>query len=235
MKRPDFTLILPCYNEGPTFEASVGKIVSSLRGKNYRILFVEDGSSDGTKIRVENLTKKIRHADAIYHRVNMGRGRTVTDGIKASKTNICGFMDVDCEVSPSYIPLFVKEIANGADVAVGKRFYEKKWKSLGRVLSSQVYAAVVKSLVKLPIDDTEAGYKFFNRSNIVKVLKEVHDDGWFWDTEICARANAVGLKLSQIPVLFIKRHEKRSTVKLIPDSIDYLVKLLNFKFKSMRK
>ncbi len=229
MKKPDFTLILPCYNEGPTFEKSVTKIISSLRGRSYRILFVEDGSDDETKIKVENLTKKIRHADAIYHGVNMGRGRSVADGIRASKTDICGFMDVDCEVSPTYIPLFVKEINSGADIAVGKRFYEKKWKSFGRVLSSELYRAIVKTLIKLPVDDTEAGYKFFNRSKILKVLKKVYDEGWFWDTEICARSHAAGLKLSQIPVLFIKRYEKKSTVKLIPDSIEYLIKLMNFK------
>ena len=133
------------------------------------------------------------------------------------------------EVSASYIPLFIKEIEDGADLVVGKRFYEGGLKNLTRFVSSKVYAIAVKSILKLPVDDTEAGYKFFRRSKIVPLLTKVKSKHWFWDTEICMIANSKNLRVEQIPVLFKRRKDKKSTVKLFPDTIDYLKNLIRLK------
>lgn len=226
-----FSLILPCFNEGPTFEKSVNKIITELNKskKGWEIIFVEDKSTDDTKFAVEKFTKSKSNVRAIYHKKNMGRGRSVVDGILASRFPICGFMDVDCEVSPSYIPLFINEIRNGSDLVVGTRFYAKGFASIPRVAASRIYSFIVKMVLDIPIGDTETGFKFFNKKNILKVLKSVKDDGWFWDTEICARSYWRGLRVSEVPVLFIRRHEKKSTVNLVSDSIDYFIKLINFR------
>lgn len=236
MNKYDFSLILPCYNEGPTFEESVGKIVKELNRtkKRWEIIFVEDKSLDETKQTLEKLLKKINGARAIFHKKNMGRGKSVMDGIQASSSPICGFMDVDCEISPSYIPLFIQEVKNGASIAVGKRFYEKGWKSISRVVTSKVYANLVKFLLNLPISDTEAGFKFFNRSRILKIISKTHDHGWFWDTEICARAYYEKIKVSEIPVLFVRRLDKKSTVNLLSDSVNYFTKIIKFRSKVSR-
>ena len=77
--------------------------------------------------------------------------------------------------------------------------------------------------------DTEAGFKFFNRENILPVLAAVDNQHWFWDTEIMIRSYLTGLKITQIPTLFIRRFDKYSTVNPITDSIEYLVQLYRFK------
>ena len=226
-----FSLILPCYKEGPTFTNDVERIVSVLKRlkKSWEIIFVEDKSNDDTKKSVEKLVKEIKNARAIYHFKNQGRGKSVADGIRVAKGDICGYLDVDLEVSASYIPLFIKEIEDGADLVVGKRFYEGGLKNLTRFVSSKVYAIAVKSILKLPVDDTEAGYKFFRRSKIVPLLTKVKSKHWFWDTEICVIANLKNLRVEQIPVLFKRREDKKSTVKLFPDTIDYLKNLIRLK------
>lgn len=229
MKNIEFSLILPCYNEGPTFEASVKKIVNALKGKKYEIIFVEDKSTDNTDDSVRRLVKSLKNAKAIFHKKNLGRGKSVTDGIYEARANICGFMDVDCEISPTYVPVFVKEVKKGADLVVGKRFYEKGLGSLSRLVTSKVYAYLVRKVLNLPIEDTETGYKFFNKNSIVKIVRQVKDKGWFWDTEICARANMAKLTIVEIPVLFIRRPDKKSTVRILPDSINYLKKLIDFR------
>ena len=126
MPKVDLSIIIPCYNEGPTFEDSVKKIIEVAKTlkKKWEIIFVEDKSTDDTKSAVEALIKRIKNARAIFHKNNQGRGKSVADGIKASKGGICGYLDIDLEVSEKYIPLFVKEIEQGYDVVVGKRFYE---------------------------------------------------------------------------------------------------------------
>ena len=231
MQKVDFSLILACYNESTTFEKSVREIVSVLNNlkRNWEIIFVEDKSTDETKKSVEEFTKEIKNAKAIFHTKNEGRGKSVSDGIKAAKGIICGYLDVDLEVSASYIPLFVEEIEKGSDMVIGKRFYEGNFKSMIRFMASKFYSTLVKTILNIPIEDTEAGYKFFKSHKILPILSKVQDKHWFWDTEICTRAYWKGLKISQVPVLFVKRKDKKSTVKLIPDSWNYLIKLLKFK------
>ncbi len=236
MKKPDYSLIIACYNEGPTFEESLNKIstqVKKMKGV-WEIIFVEDGSTDNTKAIVEKFVRENKNAKAIYHNRNLGRGKSVTDGIIASRGAICGYIDADCEISPTYIPLFVKEIENGRDMVVGKRFYESGLKSITRVIASKVYASIIKLLLDIPIEDTEAGYKFFRKKTISPVLKKTKDKHWFWDTEICARTSQAGLKISEIPVLFTRRSEKKSTVRLLPDSITYISSLIKFRSELKR-
>lgn len=237
MRKLAVSVILPCYNEGPTFKASVQqiiKVLSSLK-KPWEIIFVEDKSTDKTKITVENLVKQILNSKAIFHTRNQGRGKSVSDGIRASRGKICGYLDVDLEVSLNYIPLFVEEIEKGVDIAIGKRFYESGIKSLGRLLASKTYALIVKVLLKIPIEDTEAGYKFFRRSKILPILAKTKNKEWFWDTEICARAYFAGLRISQIPVLFVRRTDKKSTVRLLPDSWSYIKNIIRFKAMTKKK
>ena len=233
MAKVDLSIILACYNEGSTFEKSVLKILSVLGKikKRWEIVFVEDKSLDETKKSVEELVSKNKNFRAIYHIRNMGRGKSVADGIKTAKGDICGYLDVDLEVSADYIPIFINEIEKGADMAVGQRFYEGGLNSFGRFLASKIYALSVKTLLKIPIEDTEAGYKFFRREKILPILKKIKDKHWFWDTEICARAYFAELKISQIPVLFERRSDKKSTVRLIPDTIDYLKNLIRLRIE----
>ena len=232
MPKIDFSIILACYNEGSTFERSVAKIISVLGKikKNWEIIFVDDKSDDETRRVVEKLTSQTKNFKAIYHQKNQGRGKSVADGLKIAHGNICGYLDVDLEVSADYIPIFIEEIEKGADVAIGRRFYEGGIRSILRFLASKVYSSIVRILLAIPLEDTEAGYKFFRRSKILPIAAKTRDSGWFWDTEICTRSYFAGLKISEIPVLFIRRREKKSTVRLFTDSWDYLIKI--FKFRS---
>ena len=61
MSKIDLSIIVPCYNEGPTFTKSAYKIIRELKKINlgWEIIFVEDKSQDNTKSAVENLIKKI--------------------------------------------------------------------------------------------------------------------------------------------------------------------------------
>ena len=236
MLKPYFSLVLALYNEGPTLEQSLKNIYKSLQKvKKWEVILVEDGSSDDTLIRIQKLLPTLKNTKLIQHRENEGRGKTVSDGIKAAKGIYCGYLDVDLEVSSEYIPLFIRELEKGFDVVVGKRFYEKNLNAFSRVLSSKGYQLIVHSLLKLPIDDTEAGYKFFRREKILPIISKITEKEWFWDTEICARAYWIGLKISQVPVLFIRRTDKKSTVRLIPDSWDYLIKIYKFRSQNVKQ
>lgn len=237
MSKPYLSLVLPLYNEGPTLEQSLRTIYKSLQKnkKSWEVILVDDKSSDNTLAIIKKILPNLKNTTLITHQENQGRGKTVSDGIKVSKGIYSGFLDVDLEVSSDYISLFIKELENGYDCVIGNRFYEKNITAVTRVVSSVGYKLIVRFLLNLPIDDTEAGYKFFNREKILPILNQIKNKGWFWDTEICARSFWAGLRLTQIPVLFIRRSDKKSTVRLIPDTWEYLKNIYKFRSQIPKK
>lgn len=230
MQKIELSLILPIYNEGPTLAKSIDSVFRVLEKLkiSFEIIFVEDKSVDDSLKVIEKVSMGKKNIRIIYHQKNQGRGQSVKDGIFEARGDICGFMDVDCEISPSYIPIFIEEIKKGYDFVVGKRFYDKTFGSISRAASSVIYALIVKLFLKIPIEDTEAGFKFFDRKRILPVIKKTKNKGWFWDTEICARAHFDGLKISQVPVIFRKRADKKSTVRIFSDSLNYLIAIYKF-------
>lgn len=231
MTKPYISLVLACYNEGPTFENSVRDITRELKNLklSWEIIFVEDKSTDDTREKIIKISKKNKNLRVILHSKNQGRGKTVSDGIKASQGVICAYMDVDCEISPKYLGRFAEKVKKGSDVVVASRFYPSNLSAISRVITSKGYSLIIRQTLGLPIKDTEAGFKFFNRKKILPVLLDTKDKGWFWDTEICARSYLAGLKMSEIPVRFVRRDDKKSTVKVFSDSLEYAKKLWAFK------
>lgn len=237
MSKVVLSLVLPCYNESEHFDSSMERILFVLKnsGYSFEIILVEDKSRDNTRDVVRKFIRKHKqYTDAIFHEKNMGRGKTVSDGILKAKGTYVGYMDIDCEVSPVYIPKFVKALEEGNDVVCGDRRYRLSVWSLNRMVVSRVYSFLVRLLLRSPLRDTEAGYKFFKRESILSILHEVADAGWFWDTEIVIRSSLANLRISSIPVLFVRRNDKTSTVNLFPDTYNYLRKLIMFRIKLSR-
>lgn len=179
----DVTLILPCYNEREHFKRSVEYIIRVLKlcRFSYEIIFIDDFSTDGTQNLIKDITKSSANTLSIFHAVNQGRGASVMEGIRMSKSEIVGFMDIDCEVSPVYLPLFIDEIRHGADLVVGRRYYPKEFKAslLYRDITSAIYSYLRKTLIPLPVEDTETGYKFFRKKKIMPILPKIKNSHWF--------------------------------------------------------
>ena len=197
---------------------------------------MDDVSRDNTVAIIEDLMAKYAHVPMrlIRHERNTGRGRTVMDGFEASRGRIIGFLDIDLETPAHYIPVAALEIERGADVASAWRIYKFLWRSFYRQILSNGYHKLVSSALHLPLQDTEVGFKFFNRERALPILRECEDAGWFWDTEIMARSYFAGLKIIEIPTLFLKRYDKKSSVRPFHDSIEYFAKLRRFRREASR-
>lgn len=231
MKKIDLSLILACYNEEKVIEQSIEEIESILNNSvfSYEIILVDDKSKDRTRNLIKKISKGKKNFHFFFHKVNQGRGKTVSDGIKKARGKIVGFIDIDLEVSPVYIPYFTAKILRGADVVSGRRVYRESLSSLYRAILSRGYSFLVRKLLAIPLNDTETGYKFFNRRRILPVLGRTKSAGWFWDTEIMAYSYYEKLRILEIPVLFIRRHDKQSTVNALSDTRNYLFNLLRFR------
>jgi glycosyltransferase involved in cell wall biosynthesis len=167
----------------------------------------------------------------ILHERNQGRGAIVTDGFRAARGKVAGYLDVDLEVHARYVPSLVRAIEHGADVATVRRIYALQVRALDRYFMSRGYSFLVRRLLDLPFHDTETGYKFFRRERVLPLLDEIEDGGWFWDTEFMARAARRGLKVAEIPGAYVRREDKTSTVRGLRDSALYLRQILRFRRK----
>lgn len=225
---PQLSVVLPCYNEEGLFRESVARIREVLENSrySYEIIFVDDNSKDGTAGLIRSHCEAHKNMRAIYHTTNFGRGQTVADGLKASQGIVAGYIDIDCEVSPVYIPSMASRILhNQADVVIGRRFYRTSPRAVVREVLSRGYQWLSNKLIGTGGMDTETGYKFFNRKKILPVLRDVQHKGWFWDTEIMVYAMRAGLRIIEEPVLFLRRFDKVSSVNIIKDTIDYMIQL----------
>jgi glycosyltransferase AglD len=232
-RAPDLSLVVACYNEEPILEASIAetfRVLDRLKLET-EVIFVDDASRDRTAEVIERIIA--RHPDRrlrkIEHARNVGRGGTVADGIHAASGRIVGFIDIDLEVHPDNIRPCVLAVEEGHDVATALRVYRFYWHSLDRYVLSKGYRWLMRRTLKVPLKDTETGFKFFRRERILPVLSATQDRGWFWDTEIMVRAYYEGLRIIEIPAAFVRRFDKQSSLRPLRDTHDYVVKLWRFR------
>ena len=227
----DLSLVIPCYQEEGHLTENLDEILKTLDDMSlrYEVILVDDASTDGTaKCIRQYVAAHPRHRmRAIFHEKNLGRGAAVRDGFETASGRFVGFIDVDLEIHARYLPAALASLVSGdADMVIANRRYILRFLALSRYITTEGYRFLVRFLLGMPSFDTESGFKFFRRERIVPLLKEVKDQRWFWDTEVTVRSYDAGLKISAVPVVFIRNPKKKSTVRLLRDSMRSLVCLV---------
>ena len=229
----DLSLVIPCFNEASHLRASVAALVEVLDATryDYEVVFVDDGSQDGTRDLLHELCATTPRCRYIFHERNRGRGAAFKTGWAATSGRVTGFLDIDLEVGAHYIPPLIALIdRHDIDVATGYRHYLlRQTLAWHRVFLSWVYRGILDRVVGWGIRDSETGCKFFRRDTAAGVVMQSEANGWFWDTEVMARAVLADLRVHEMPVLFLRRWDKQSTVRLGRDVVDYLAELHRFR------
>lgn len=231
---PELSVIVPCYNEGPTLEDSLQRLVAWLQhhGAAWEAIFIDDKSRDDSRAVVDRFVEA--HPElplrTAHHETNTGRGGAVIDGLRLARGRVAGFLDIDLEVAEHNIGPCVDAVLEGrADVATGLRIYKLGLRSLFRHVLSRGYVALVRAMLGTRLADTESGFKWFRREAVLPLLDQVASKDWFFDTEVMVRAERAGLTVLEIQVLFDRRFDKISTVRPVHDSIVYWRNLWRFR------
>ena len=227
---------MACFNEAVLIKSSLDEVCSTMDRSpfSYELIIVDDASRDLTADCIKEYVSNHPdiNAKVFYNEKNMGRGATVREGIRMSCGEYVGFLDVDMEVSSRFIPEAVSILKDTkTEVVIADRICRPF--PPHRYAMTRAYRWLVQLLLKTPSMDTEAGFKFFHRETILPIIKETNDPHWFWDTEISISSLDHGLHIHSLPVPFIRKPEKKSTVHILPDSFKSLVKL--FKYRNYRK
>lgn len=188
-------IIVPCYNEEERLKA--GEFIhEASRHENLHFLFVDDGSTDGTRARLRALREENpRQLDHISLEKNSGKAEAVRRGFLkalADGYEVIGYWDADLATPLSSIESFYQKILdNGTDVVIGARVKllgRKIVRRAGRHYLGRVFATIASISLGLPIYDTQCGAKMFKKTDsLVRALQKPFTVNWTFDVELFAR------------------------------------------------
>lgn len=207
------SIIIPCYNEEkrlPTDELTV--FLS--KNQNTGIIFVNDGSSDGTATILETLRQQNpSRIKILSHNKKKGKGEAVRTGFLESVKDTAythhGFLDADLSISPdelcrlfNLLTVTDKKFILGSRIKkIGALIIRNEW----RHFYSRIIATIVGSIIRLDVYDTQCSAKIFETDLVATLFAEEFKTRWLFDVEVICRIhkrygslNATG---SEEPVL----------------------------------
>ena len=118
-----YSIVVPFYNEAAIAEKLYGRIARVMRhiGRSHEMIFVNDGSLDGTGAILEQIARGDERVLVVELRRNFGQGTALQAGFDHARGDIIIAMDGDFQHDPYEIPLFIRKIDEGYDIASGWR------------------------------------------------------------------------------------------------------------------
>jgi glycosyltransferase involved in cell wall biosynthesis len=164
------SVVLPCYNEGQSLEELHRRLAAVLGeiADRHEIIFVDDGSTDGTI----DLLRQIRSLDPslryIRFRRNFGKSAALAAGFNAARYDVIVTLDADLQDLPEQMPLLIKKLEEGYDLVSGWRHL--RYDSLSKRLGSKLYNKVTSLLTGVRLHDINCGFKCYRREVLDEVL-----------------------------------------------------------------
>jgi glycosyltransferase involved in cell wall biosynthesis len=201
-----YSVIVPCYNEQEIIETVCQRITRVMRhlAKPYELILVNDGSKDGTAEVLARLAGADEHVLFIDLRRNFGKSAALQAGFDHCRGEIIITMDGDLQNDPYEIPLFIKKIDEGYDIASGRRV-RRRDNLFVRRIPSRVANWLLWKVSGVSIRDFGGGYKAYRR----EVLENVHiyGDMMRFIPAICYR---MGATVAEVPIKNVRRRYGKS-------------------------
>src|SRR5712691_1811546 len=193
---PELSIVVPLYNEEANIEELYARLTQVLRvlGKEYELIFVDDGSQDGTFKLLAQMQAKDDRVHVIRLRRNFGQTGALAAGFDFEEGDVIIAMDGDLQHSPEDIPLLLEKISEGYDVVSGWRA-KRVDNFLLRRLPSLIANALMAWLSRLPLHDFGTTFKAYRREVIknVELFGELH-------RFIPALATIQGVAIAEVPI-----------------------------------
>jgi len=213
-------LVVPMFDEVMRVDEFVPRLLDFVdaRSPGSELVFVDDGSADGTAERVEALVAERPEVNRVrvLRRAHAGKGAAITAGLSALTTRVRAFCDLDLATPlddllrvmamgslPGSLAIASRDVAGSRLVVPESRRRE----ALGRTYNRLLQAALTPGIV-----DTQCGAKAATAEVWDAVLAHSREAGFAWDAEIVALADVLGLDIVEVPISW--RHDPRSKVRL---------------------
>jgi dolichol-phosphate mannosyltransferase len=223
------SVVIPVYNEHDSLDLLHGEIavVAAAAGLDLEVVFVDDGSTDGSWQVIADLARKQPQVRGLRFRRNFGKAAALSAGFRATHGVIILTLDADLQDDPNEIPRFLKALqgqpadggpAQPLDVVSGwKRVRLDPWH---KVLPSRVFNRMVSWLTGVPLHDHNCGMKAYRADVLreIKVYGELH-------RFIPVLAAARGFKVGEIAINHRPRkfgHSKYGVRRFVKGFLDLL-------------
>ncbi len=167
---PSVSMIVPIFEEEATVDELYRRTVAALEqdGRSFEILFVDDGSRDGTFARLEHLHAADPRVRVVRFKRNFGQHPAMQAGLARARGEILVTMDGDLQNEPEDIPKLVRAVEAGAEVASGRR--QTRHDSWGRTLPSRMINGMLRRFTRVDISDFGCAFNAYRREVVEPML-----------------------------------------------------------------
>ncbi|HEU4707449.1 MAG TPA: glycosyltransferase [Solirubrobacterales bacterium] len=221
------SLVIPAYNEEArlpalmeTLAAEAEDAVAAAGMRLQEVLIVDDGSADRTRQMLE--AAGVEHPwlkPVLEFDRNRGKGAAFAAGAARAKGDYVLLADVDLSTPLGELGKLTAAIAAGADVAIGSRAVPGAVVERGplhRKLTGNTFNAAVRAMTGLRVRDTQNGFKLFPTEPLKRYVARQTSPGFAFDVELLMRAQRDGLRIAEVPILYM--HDERSRVRVLSAS-----------------
>lgn len=174
----DISVIVPLYNEEeslPELHAWIKRVMDA-NGFSYEIIFVNDGSTDGSWKVIESLSKDNKEVKGIKFRRNYGKSPALFCGFERAEGDVVITMDADLQDSPDEIPELYRMITvDGYDLVSGWK--QKRYDPLSKTIPTKLFNATARAVSGIHnLHDFNCGLKAYRKEVIknIEVYGEMH-------------------------------------------------------------
>ncbi len=215
------SIVIPVYNEHDSLLPLYEEIATVAHQANLavEIVFVDDGSTDGSWKIIAELARKYSWVHGIRFRRNFGKAAALSAGFHAARGEIILTLDADLQDDPAEIPRFLRALEqNGTDVVSGwKRVRHDPWHKVG---PSRVFNAMVSWLTGVKLHDHNCGMKCY-RAEIFREVRLYGELHRFIPVLAAARGYRVGeIEINHRPRKF--GHSKYGVRRFVKGFLDLL-------------
>lgn len=168
---PDrLSLVIPVLNERESLPILLAEIDTSVRslGLETEIIFVDDGSTDGSWDVIRELSVQDQRVQAIRFRKNFGKAAALAAGFNRATGSFVMTLDADLQDDPQEIPRFLAQVKSGTDVVSGwKKIRHDPWH---KVFPSRVFNWMVSKVTGVHLHDHNCGFKAY-RAEVVREVR----------------------------------------------------------------
>jgi glycosyltransferase involved in cell wall biosynthesis len=190
------SVVIPLLNEEeslPELAAQLKKVLAVAAKEKYEVIFIDDGSTDGSFQVIRDLHRKDSRFHAIRFRRNYGKSAALAVGFAEAKGEVVITMDADLQDDPAEIPHLIDKLREGYDLVSGWK--KKRHDPFHKTIPSRFFNFVTSKASGIKLHDFNCGLKGY-RKEVVKTLQvygEMH-------RYLPALAHWDGFRVTEIPV-----------------------------------
>jgi len=220
-----FSIVVPLYNEEDNVVPLYARLTQVMTGLDqpYEIIFVDDGSKDGTLVALNAIYDNDSRVRIVSLRRNFGQTAALKAGFDLASGEIIISMDGDLQHEPEEIPSFLAKMEEGYDLVSGWR-YRRLDRWLTRRLPSRIANWIMAKCSGVPLHDFGTTFKAYRREVIqsIQLYGELH-------RFIPALATWSGARIAEIPIKNCPRQNGKSNYG-ISRAFRVFLDLLSIKF-----